>query len=101
MTTARFTLHQYQTEAKQAVFDAWASDLSARPAVILPTGTGKTVVFSSLVHDLASDGQRAVILVHRDELVQQTAAKLAAFEGLQVGVVKAEENEVKIGRAHV
>ena len=44
-----------------------------------PTGSGKTVLFSAIAHGVAQKGKRAVILVHRRELVRQTAVKLAAF----------------------
>lgn len=100
MTTAStipgaFKLHLFQDEAKAAIRKAWA-DGTPRPAVILPTGAGKTVVFSSLVRELHDEGRRSVVLVHRDELVDQTVAKLAVFSGLSdwtVGVVKAERHE--------
>lgn len=84
----------YQDEAITAVENAWA-DGTNRPAVVLPTGTGKTVMFAHLAHrEVRSTGQRALILVHRDELVTQTAAKLHGVDPeLTVGVVKAERNE--------
>ena len=88
-------LREYQKEAKRAVMAAWA-DGETIPAVILPTGSGKTRTFVSLAHDLVAGGQRVVILVHRDELVSQTVATIRSVEsnGWSIGVVKAATNEV-------
>lgn len=87
------TLHPYQLEAIDAVEQAWAVGIT-RPAVVLPTGTGKTVMFTSLAHKEVRAGGRPLVLVHRDELVTQTVAKVHAIDpDLTVGVVKAERNE--------
>lgn len=96
-------LRDYQTEAIDAVFAAWAEDMK-RPAIVLPTGAGKTVVFSALVKrwresldvdDPRMDrGNRVMILAHRDELVDQAIAKLRAMlpDDVSVGKVKAMDN---------
>jgi superfamily II DNA or RNA helicase len=102
-------LRDYQTEAIDAVFAAWAEGMK-RPAIVLPTGAGKTVVFSALVKrfrgkqlgpldQLKVDpkiGARVIILAHRDELVDQAIAKLRAMlpDDVSVGKVKAEANQV-------
>lgn len=93
-------LRGYQREAIDAVFAAWAGGMQ-RPAIVLPTGAGKTVVFSALVktwlYRQESDeyGKRVMILAHRDELVDQAIAKLrAVMPGVNVGKVKAQDNDV-------
>jgi superfamily II DNA or RNA helicase len=96
-------LRPYQSEAIDAVFAAW-SDGMTRPAIVLPTGAGKTVVFSHLVQrfrDTHADGSyeaygdRVIILVHRDELADQAIAKLRSIApGLNVGKVKAMDDDV-------
>jgi DNA repair protein RadD len=53
-----------------------------------PTASGKTVVFCHLAHKIVRAGQRAAIIVHRQELVDQTCKALAA-EGLACGVIAA------------
>jgi ATP-dependent helicase IRC3 len=81
------TLRPYQEEAIQAVTNG-----IQRPLVALPTGTGKTVVF---VHLVDRRGGRALILVHRDELIQQALEKLQLVNpDLDIGVVKAAQNAV-------
>lgn len=88
-------LRDYQRTAIDRVFDAWDEGIQ-RPAVVLPTGAGKTVIFSHLAKEyLASRSGRIVILVHRDELVNQTVDKLhSVAPHLVVGIVKAERNDV-------
>lgn len=94
----------YQDAAMDAIFKSWTEGMQ-RPAVVLPTGSGKTVVFSHLAHRFrdwrtACDGnpirpRRVVILVHRDELADQTVAKLRVIAPhLSVGKVKAADNEI-------
>lgn len=97
-------LRPYQEDAVKAVMGAWTEGMQ-RPAVVLPTGAGKTVVFSHLAHRFrdwrtAADGgavrpRRVVILVHRDELADQTLSKLRTIAPhLSVGKVKAADNDV-------
>jgi superfamily II DNA or RNA helicase len=84
-------MRDYQEEAVAAVERAW-SDGVDRPAVVLPTGTGKTVVFAHLATHAVGSG-RVLVLAHRDELVQQAAAKLRSVTGERVGVVQAGQDE--------
>lgn len=81
-------LRPYQEEAVKAVRECGLS----RPLVALPTGTGKTIVFCQV---LKERGGRALILAHRDELLQQAEEKLRLVwpEIPSLGVVKAERNE--------
>jgi len=53
-----------------------------------PTGSGKTILFVHLAHRIAEKGQRVAILVHRQELIDQTCEALET-EGLAHGVVAA------------
>lgn len=95
-------LRPYQTDAIEAVFKAWEGGMT-RPAIVLPTGAGKTVVFSALIkefrdtfrHGQPDKGRRAIVLVHRDELADQAMAKIhAVAPHLTVGKVKAETRQV-------
>jgi ATP-dependent helicase IRC3 len=82
------TLRRYQEEALTAIETCGV----ARPLVALPCGTGKTCTFSALIK---RRGGRALILAHRDELLQQAEDKLRMVwpEVPSVGVVKAERRE--------
>jgi len=81
MSTQRFSLRPYQREAIQAVVDARRRGVK-RILVCLPTGAGKTVIFS----ELARVARRQVlVLAHRRELVQQAVDKLErALQGEKV-----------------
>lgn len=87
-------LRPYQRECIDALFAGWKE--VQRPSAVLATGLGKTVIFSHLVKEYRErTGLRAVILVHRDELADQTIAKLRAIApDLKTGKVKAAEDEV-------
>lgn len=88
------TLRDYQSETIEAVRGGWKRGLN-RPAVVLPTGSGKTVIFAALVRLLWKLGTKTVVLVHRDELVNQAEEKLFnAMPDAKIGVVKAERNEI-------
>ena len=87
------TLRDYQLEALTAIEEARQRGIN-RQLLALPTGTGKTIVFAELIRRRQG---RALVLVHRDELVRQAVAKLNAYgeQIKSVGVVKAEQNEVE------
>ena len=98
---AELHLRDYQREAIDAVFRAWTEGLR-RPAIVLPTGAGKTVVFAHLIKKFREPyrpysygvGERVIVLVHRDELADQAIAKIRAVApDLKVGKVKAETRQ--------
>lgn len=101
-------LRPYQTEAVERIFSAWRDGMQ-RPAAVLATGLGKTIIFSGLARHFVeaqtgplealrvrpSGASRVVVLVHRDELADQALAKLRMVApGLNTGKVKAKDNDV-------
>ena len=86
----RLTPRPYQYEAVAALLAATARGVQ-RPLLVLPTGTGKTIVFALLVQ---RRGGRSLILAHRDELIQQAVDKLRLVDPtLPLGVVQATRDE--------
>ena len=83
-------LRPYQQEARDAVKRDWASGFS-RTLLVLPTGCGKTIVFSRIIEDMVREGRRCLILAHRGELLDQAADKLLQATGLRCAVEKADE----------
>ena len=78
MSTQRLTLRPYQLEAIQQVIAARRAGIR-RQLICLPTGSGKTVIFS----ELARKARRPVlVLAHRRELVQQARDKIARAMGV-------------------
>ncbi len=91
--SAPLTLRPYQQEAVDAVQAAVRRGIQ-RPMVVCPTGTGKTIIFASLI---ARRGGSALVLAHRDELLRQAAEKIAIADptlALGVGFVAAQRNDV-------
>jgi superfamily II DNA or RNA helicase len=86
-----FQDRKYQTEAKDAIQAEWSSG-KKNTLLVLPTGTGKTIVFCRLIEDLVRAGKRVLILAHRGELLDQAADKLLRSTGLGCAVEKAESS---------
>lgn len=59
--------------------------------MVLPTGTGKTIVFAKVAEDCVRDKKRILILAHRGELLDQAADKIKKSTGLICSVEKAEQ----------
>ncbi len=83
-------LRTYQIEAKEAIQKEWGT--VKRTLLVLPTGTGKTIVFCKLAEDYVSQGKRILILAHRGELLDQAADKMAKSTGLECAIEKAERS---------
>ena len=82
-------LRPYQQAARDAIHTEWENG-HARTLLVLPTGTGKTIVFASVAADQVRAGDRVLILAHRGELLEQAADKLQRATGLVSAVEKAE-----------
>lgn len=81
-------LRPYQLEAVEAVLKAETRGIQ-RQFIALPTGSGKTVCFAEVIRQRPG---RALVLAHRDELIQQAVEKLSMVmpdRALEIGVVKA------------
>ncbi|MBP47508.1 MAG: DEAD/DEAH box helicase, partial [Myxococcales bacterium] len=77
MTARAFELRSYQRQAIDAVLSARRSGCR-RMVVCLPTGSGKTVIFSQLAQMARKD---VLVLAHREELLSQAADKLQRAVG--------------------
>ncbi len=82
-------LRPYQQAARDAIHAEWDAG-HTRTLLVLPTGTGKTIVFASVAADQVRAGDRVLILAHRGELLEQAADKLQRSTGLVSAVEKAE-----------
>lgn len=83
-------LRPYQQEAVAAVEKEWR-DGHRKTLLVLPTGTGKTIVFAHVAKDCVSAGKKVLILAHRDELLTQAQDKIAAATGLGTAKEKGQE----------
>lgn len=82
-------LRDYQRECVDAIKSA--IDRGVSPAVQLPTGGGKTVVFSHAAQEI---GFPALVIAHRDELLDQAADKFRQVDPwITTGKVKAQQRQ--------
>lgn len=86
-------LRPYQTQAYEAVLSQW-QDGNRKTLLVLPTGTGKTIVFSAIIAEMVRRGKRVLVLAHRGELLDQAADKLRRSTGLVCAVEKAESTSI-------
>lgn len=84
-------LRPYQEEAFGHVFTEW-DDGHKKTLVVMPTGTGKTIVFAKIVEECVRRGYRVLIMAHRGELLDQAADKIFKATGLRSSVEKAERS---------
>lgn len=82
-------LRPYQQQARDYIHAEWENG-HTRTLLVLPTGTGKTIVFASVAADQVRAGDRVLILAHRGELLEQAADKLQRSTGLVSAVEKAD-----------
>src|ERR1700738_1027622 len=57
--------------------------------IVAPTGSGKTVIASAVIHGA---DRRALVVAHRREIVNQTSAKLTAFD-VHHGIIQAGDEK--------
>ncbi|TGA95654.1 DEAD/DEAH box helicase [Sporolactobacillus shoreae] len=86
-------LRPYQQESRVAVENEWDKGIK-RTLLVLPTGCGKTIVFSKVIEDRVKLGERVLVLAHRGELLDQAADKLAKSTGLKCATEKAEQTSI-------
>lgn len=77
------SLRDYQQEAKERIFSQWnhVNDILYQ----MPTGTGKTRLFTSIIRDInvwglrTGEKQHILIIAHRSELIQQIDRSLNKY----------------------
>lgn len=80
-----FVLRSYQADAVEKLRASYRSGRRA-PLFVLPTGGGKTAVFSYIAENAVSRSKRVTILVHRQELLLQASRSLARL-GVPHGII--------------
>lgn len=89
-------LYDYQIEDLNTIFKCFdESDETANILYQLPTGGGKTVVFSEIARRyIQQKKKKVVVLTHRIELSAQTSRMLTGF-GVQNKVINSEVKELR------
>lgn len=86
-------LRPYQETARRKVQEEWEEG-KKRTLLVLPTGTGKTIVFSKIIEDRVKKGERVLVIAHRGELLEQASDKLYKSTGLKTATEKAEQTSL-------
>ena len=94
--TADKTLYDYQLEDLNTIFKYLEeAPHNANMLYQLPTGGGKTVVFSEIARRyIEKTRKKVVVLTHRIELSQQTSKMLTGF-GVKNKIINSEVKELK------
>jgi DNA repair protein RadD len=89
MTTP--TLRPYQRAAIDTTFD-WMAANDGNPLIVLPTGAGKSLVLSAIIHDVLTQwpSERILCVTHVKELIEQNhAAALRYWPECPAGIYSA------------
>lgn len=84
-------LRPYQIQAQNAILQTWNTGIG-KTLLVLPTGTGKTIVFANVIAERVRQGDRVLVLAHREELLNQAADKLERAVGLGCALEKAQSS---------
>ena len=97
-------LRPHQVQAKAKIFDAWMKYDSVM--LQMPTGTGKTYLFTSLINDILRTYKQAhkeikiLVVAHRTELLDQISATLTRF-GIPHGFIQGSREQYLWRRVQV
>lgn len=80
-------LRDYQKSASDAVMAEWEDKPST--LVVMPTGTGKTVLFADIIRRVQPN--RVMVVAHREELLMQARDKISFWAGLECAVEIADQ----------
>ncbi len=88
MTATGIQLRPYQRKAVTAAIRSMEEHTTT--LLVMPTGTGKTIVFCEIINRLKDRG-RAMVVAHREELLQQAAAKIYQVARVMPEIEKADQ----------
>ena len=90
MTVPQITapqLRDYQIDIVQQIFEQWSSGYNAL-LMQLPTGAGKTIIFTAVANEFIAMGEPVLVIAHRTELITQAASKLETVTNRPIGIIK-------------
>jgi len=92
-------LREYQTTAIDKIRNEFAKG-KKKVLLVAPTGSGKTVIASSIIDQAVNKGKSCMFVAHRRELVMQCSRKLSDFDIFH-GVLMANKSETEDARVQV
>lgn len=96
--TLAVTLRDYQQDGVDVIREAFREH--KRLCYVLPTGGGKTVIFSFITYHAMRKGSRTLILAHRVEIVEQISlalSRLGVPHGLILAGGKTTTDRIQVG----
>lgn len=93
------SLRPYQSKAKKDIYAAW--DEKDNVMFQMPTGTGKTRLFTSIIKDITEYGRHIneptniLIIAHRNELIEQIDESLNKYKVPHNTIVKGWDRKCK------
>lgn len=96
---AKISLRDYQSKSLSMLYD-WLSVNNGNPAVILPTGSGKSIVIAELCRKAITEypETRILMLTRSVELINQNAEKLLAiWDDAPMGIYSASAGKKQLG----
>ena len=83
-------LRWYQREAVEAAWLEICKQDNSHTVIVMPTGSGKSLVIAELARRIVKCGKKLINLAHRKELLQQNAAALKSIApSLDIGIYSA------------
>ena len=96
---AKIELREYQSRALSMLYD-WLGNNTGHPCVVLPTGSGKSIVIAELCRKAITEWPEThiVMLTRSVELINQNAEKLRAiWPGAPMGIYSASAGKKQLG----
>jgi DNA repair protein RadD len=93
-------LREYQQRAIDQLYDWFSRGNKGNPCLVLPTGSGKSVIIAELCRDALQNWPetRVLMLTHVKELIEQNYAKmLAVWPNAPVGIYSASIGRKQMG----
>lgn len=94
------SLRDYQQQAKKSIFQTW--DSMDHVMFQMPTGTGKTRLFTSIIHDInrysisVKQPVKILIIAHRTELIDQIDQSLFRYSVAHGIIAGGQERNLKM-----
>jgi DNA repair protein RadD len=84
-------LREYQTDAIAGLWATFRANPKARPLIVCPTGSGKSILAAEIVRQVLEKRPhfKVLIVTHRKEIVEQNARKFQELTKMPIGVMSA------------
>lgn len=93
LSSPQMNLRPYQSTSKSLLRQSFQNG-NKRILLALPTGSGKTVIFTDIANDVAKNNKTVLICVNRKELIKQTLKKCQTY-GLNPTIIAPGHKQIK------